>query len=235
MAVGCSPLQRGASGDGIASTAQPDVLITVPSMPVVVNGAAMPLLYTDTGYDAPQVWYQLNAPEGKANKVQAVTILAETPTNWEWDLNLSASPKEVDVRMVSLGDHNFTAATYALPSVDDAFTPLVVEKDGSVPETWLVRRFTRLDYFRTIKILLEYREPMPAMFAKGFTLLNPEEIAALQAFGARAEKAFHVQFDLTTIEPVSSVYDVANVKTMEFTNILGTMSPKAQPLDVDIR
>lgn len=228
--VGCAPLLRGTSGDGLASTAKPDVLITVPSMPVVVSGAANPEIYTTVGYEAAQVWYQLNAPAGAANKVQTVIMIAETPTDWEWNLNVTPALEVADVRGAAFGGQTFEGATYLLPSDKDAFTQIVVQRDGSSPQMWLARRFTRLDNFRTIKLVLEYREAMPAMFANGLNTFNPDANAVLLAFANRAEKAFNVQFDRATVPLFNTKRDVPGVKTMNLVTLMGMMEPKNQPL-----
>ncbi len=225
LATGCASLQRGTAGDGLTSTSQPDVYITTPDLTVVASAAANPNLYTSIGYRGVQMWYQLSAPKGKINEAQAVTIISKVPNGWEWELDLSASLNDVSTGTVTLGDRKFTVATYILEADDNAFTEMVKEKEGSAPEKWLARRFTRLDYFRTVKLVMDYREPLPAIFDNGFDLMNEEQVKILNEFAARAEKVFNVQFDLKNEMEVHTQYGVEGVSTRDFAHMLGMMRP----------
>lgn len=226
LATGCASLQRGTAGDGLTSTSQPDVFISTPDLTVVTSGAANPNLYTSVGYRPVQMWYQLSAPQGKANNAQAISIIAKTPQNWEWELDLSASINDVAQGTADLDGYTFTVSTYILDADKNAFTTFVEEKNGSSPEKWLARRFTRLDYFRTIKVVMDYREPLPAIFENGFDLMNDEQVKELNAFAARAEKIFDVQYDVKHGMEVHTQYGVAGVTTRDFEHMLGMMAPK---------
>ncbi|MFI3271327.1 MAG: DUF4851 domain-containing protein [Pseudomonadota bacterium] len=225
FATGCASLQRGTAGDGLISTSQPDVYITTPDLTVVTSATANPNLYTSLGYRGVQMWYQLSAPNGKANEAQAVTIISKTPQGWEWELDVSASINDVSKGTMTLGDRKFTVSTYILDADDNAFTDMVKEKEGSVPEKWLARRITRLDYFRTVKLVMDYREPLPAIFDNGFDLMNGEQVKVLNEFAARAEKVFTVQFDAKLDTEVHTQYSLPSVNTRDFEHMLGMMQP----------
>lgn len=225
LATGCVSLQRGTAGDGLTSTSQPDVYITTPNLTVVTSAAANPNLYTSIGYRAVQMWYQLSAPQSKANEGQAVTIIAKVPQGWEWELDLSANLHEVATGTTTFDDRQFSTASYILEADDNAFTEMVKEKDGSAPEKWLARRYTRLDYFRTVKLVMEYREPLPDIFNNGFDLMDQAQVTALNDFATRADKVFTVQFDAKHDMEVHTQYGVNGVSTRDFAHMLGMMRP----------
>lgn len=226
----CAPLQRGVSGDALVSGAKPPVSITAPTMTPVVAGIATPQLYTELGFKAPRIFYRLYAPAGGPSQAQAVGMIAEVPEGWQWSLDLSVGLHSVDKGNAAFGGRDFEAATYIVEAADDAFAALP-QNAGKAPERWLARRFTRLEEFRKIKIVLEYREPLPAAFAGGLPT-GGSGYEQLSAFAERAQGVFAVTFGPTSTQ-VDDLRTAEGVSQRGFVGLAGRMEPDTRYLFTD--
>jgi hypothetical protein len=138
-----------------------------------------------------RVWlavYGAAAPQGAL----AIVAHAEVPQGWFWD-GASRRSFSVDPGVELLGDMGFQASTAIVSAKRDPFTALagVKEETDGRPTAWLVRQFMARANFDRDKIVLEYREPLPAELA-GKTTLEIPGTDLLRAFEQRARAAFVV-------------------------------------------
>ena len=96
------------------------------------------------------------------------------------------------VSYTHLGGESFYGSVRIVNGAKDPFAPLFAPEDQWASLDWLVQRFACLNDFRRSKLILEYREPLPASL-KGVSEV-PVYNEAVQAFRERAAKVFHVQY-----------------------------------------
>ena len=117
----------------------------------------------------------------------------------------------------------------------DAASPVAIVALSFVPSNawewwasldWLVQRFACLNDFRRSKLILEYREPLPASL-KGVSEV-PVYNEAVQAFRERAAKVFHVQYGEAPMPKDEAPY-IKTLNARYMGNFLGSMSVK-EPL-----
>ncbi|MEI3478719.1 MAG: DUF4851 domain-containing protein [Bilophila sp.] len=91
----------------------------------------------------------------------------------------------------------------------DAFAPLFADKDGQAPCAGLRNVTPRRDDFDRARIILEYREPLPASLegAAEVPLYDPE----VRAFSERAARVFAVQFGGSSAPAAPAPY----IKTLD--------------------
>lgn len=187
LAVACTPLRRGVQGDALVSQLRPPVTMRATALPLVSGGVLDAQLYTEVGFATARTHI---ATYGREDGPRVLTAIAEARDNWQWALDLSVRG-QMHAGRVELGGREFAAATFVLGGAKDGFTQ---DADG----LFLVRRFARLDEFRSVKLIVEYREPVKDMNA-GSLAFVPDE-AVLAAFEDRALRAVDVRFEAGTAE-----------------------------------
>ena len=194
LALGCVQAERRGVLDGAyISTARPAISVRAAQLPLLGNGRwHIQLADTDMVGGLPvRVWlavYGAGAPQGPL----AIVAHAEVPQGWFWD-GASRRPFSVDPGVELLGDVGFQASTAIVRGPRDPFAAFAgadADKSGQ-PAAWLVRQFAARANFDRDKIVLEYREPLPAELADQPTLEIPGT-DLLRAFEQRAREAFVV-------------------------------------------
>lgn len=121
----------------------------------------------------------------------AVVAQAEVPQGWYWD-GIMRRPFSVDDGVEVFDGVGYQACTYIVDSSRDPFGALVAGKtpEGR-PVRWLARGFAARYNFNDDKIIMEYREPLPA----GIESLSALPLGAadtLKDFEQRARETFSV-------------------------------------------
>lgn len=185
----CTPLRRGFEKEALVSPAQPPLTMRA-DLPLLAAGRIAPFVYTDNSLQSPETLVGVYGTN--AFSPMAVTILSEVPNRaWEWDI-LSYSMADGPITStVNFGGMTFEGSLHIVNGAKDAFSPLFMDKEEWGSLWWLAQRYACRVFFNQIKIILEYREPLPKSLQgmKEVPVYNTE----VRAFQARAEKIFSVQ------------------------------------------
>ena len=167
LCAGCvAGQQRGMYGNAYISTARPAIKVAARDLPLITAGRGSAFL-TNTSVVSGlpvNVWLALygKSPDGPF----AVVAQAEVPHGWYWD-SIMRRPFSINEGVELLGGMGFQACTFV---IDNRFDPFVAQawlgRDAKEvtqrPARWLVRAFAARCNFDEDKIILEYREPLPA-------------------------------------------------------------------------
>ncbi|MDY3809024.1 DUF4851 domain-containing protein [Desulfovibrio porci] len=192
MMVGCSAAQqRGMVGSAYVSTARPAIAVEAKNMPLLTAGRGSANLTRSSmaGGLPIRVWLAVYGA-GDISPM-AVVAQAEVPQGWYWD-GIMRRPFSVDDGVEVFDGVGYQACTYIVDSSRDPFGALVAGKtpEGR-PVRWLARGFAARYNFNDDKIIMEYREPLPA----GIESLSALPLGAadtLKDFEQRARETFSV-------------------------------------------
>ncbi len=198
LLAACTPLRRGFDGNTLVSPVRPSFSVSpCPdlSLPLLAAGQIRPFVYTASGYALPET---LAAVYGTTEKAPlAISVLSFVPNDiWTWDLPSYSYPDGPISSQVALGGEVFSGSLHIIEGEKDAFTPVVCGGDEEKRRIvrWLAQRYSRLFFFQQAKLILEYREPLPASLSR----FVPGEVIPVwneevRAFQARAEAVFCLQ------------------------------------------
>lgn len=218
----CTPFYRGFEGTMLVSPARPDVSAGVTDMPMLAHGQLAPFLNTDQGYQFPETFVSVYGTDA-ASPVAIVALSFVPNNNWEWDPLSFSGPLAQQNMGAVFGDESFYGSVRIVNGAKDPFAPLFAPEDQLASIDWLVQRFACLNDFRRSKLILEYREPLPASL-KGVSEV-PVYNEAVQAFRERAAKAFHVQYGEAPAPKDAAPY-IKTLNARYMGNFLGSMSVK---------
>ncbi len=222
LAVACTPLHRGFEGATLVSPARPDVALVAEGLPILAQGRLTPFLQTDNGYQFPETYLAVYGKDSRSPL--AIVMLALVPSNiWEWDPLSFSGPLAVQTAGAAFGGRSFYGNIRIVNGAQDPFSPLVAQEDQWASVNWLAQRFAVLEDFNKAKIILEYREPLPASLegAASVPLYNED----VQAFQARAAKAFSARFGGKLPAAAAAPYlDTLNTKYLG--QFVGSMAVK---------
>lgn len=215
----CTPLRRGFEKNALVSPAQPPLTVQV-DLPLMAAGRIAPFVYTDNSIQSPETLVGVYGTD--AASPMAVTVLSEVPSRaWEWDI-LSYSMADGPITStVSFGGMPFEGSLHIINGAKDAFSPLFADKGQWESLWWLAQRYACRSFFNQIKIILEYREPLPESL-RGMKEV-PVYNADVRAFQARAQKVFSVQPSYEGPE-VSAVPFIRSLNGKALGPFLGSLS-----------
>ena len=200
----CTPFYRGFEGSTLVSPARPDVSVSVVDMPMLAHGQIAPFLNTDQGYQFPETLVSVYGTD--AASPVAIVALSFVPSNaWEWDPLSFSGPMAQQNMGTVFGGESFYGSVRIVNGAKDPFAPLFAPEDQWASLDWLVQRFACLNDFRRSKLILEYREPLPASL-----------------------KVFHVQYGEAPMPKDEAPY-IKTLNARYMGNFLGSMSVK-EPL-----
>ncbi len=219
-ACGTKPLRRGLIASSFVSTARPTLVFTpVSGFKPDASGLTDVSPEADKGFPSARAWYAvysggnanaavLEATESEAvplplpgERARLVFLLSEvTHETWKWDMDVRPASPSLRAFSDSIGPLNFEEATFVLspgfqagdPRLPiDPFDGLFTDPGQPWRRGSLVRRYTALPEIQRVKIIIEYREPLPA----GFDAATPDvqdflPLDMLLAFERRAHAAF---------------------------------------------
>ena len=229
LLAACTPLYRGFEGAALVSPQRPDVTITVPSLPLMAHGQIAPFVRTDQGYQFPETLVSVYGTAAAAPF--AVVALSLVPNNaWEWDPLTFSGPLGQETPGALFGNEGFYGTIRIVSGEKDAFAPLFADKERQASLRWLAQRYAARDDFDRAKIILEYREPLPASLegAVEVPLYDPE----VRAFSERAARAFVVQFGGASAPAAPAPY-IKALDARYLGAFLGSMSLKSPLFPVD--
>lgn len=190
--LGCGQvLKRGMADNAYISTARPAISITANGMPLMAytNGVDN-LEWTGVLGGLPvEIWLAAYGTGGLAPL--ATIIQAQLPSGWIWDSDMSA-PFSIDHGSDVFNGQTYQAWTCLINPKSDPFSNLItaVQPDGQ-PQQWIARFFASRYNFNQDKIILIYREPLPADISS-LSALPLGRDNYLREFAQRARAAFTV-------------------------------------------
>lgn len=226
--TGCTSLMRGFNGNDLVSNGYPPVTITS-NMPLKLAVQFNPMVLSDMIFVNPQTWLAVYGAESQ-NSPMAVVAYAVTPNKYQWDMLTYSLPDGPVTSQVAFGGQTFSGSTHVLTGQNNHFAGVLgLTPEAAADRQWLVQRYALLEDFRKTKIILEYREPMPASLKElvaggniALHLANPE----VQAFLKRAEAAFTVDFAFSgTVPKAPWLAQNQGVSQINFVQFLGSLSP----------
>lgn len=221
----CTPFYRGFEGSTLVSPARPDVSVSVVDMPMLAHGQIAPV---------PEYGSRLPVPGNPCLRIRngrrvsrshcGPFLCAQQRLGMD-PLSFSGPMAQQNMGTV-FGGESFYGSVRIVNGAKDPFAPLFAPEDQWASLDWLVQRFACLNDFRRSKLILEYREPLPASL-KGVSEV-PVYNEAVQAFRERAAKVFHVQYGEAPMPKDEAPY-IKTLNARYMGNFLGSMSVK-EPL-----
>lgn len=238
-----APLMRGVgrAPDGLAQ----DVLYSNahPAMAVVPADGFMPVVHGATSVGVPldasltstvgaRVWYALHAGTAR----QLVASLAEVGDSLQWSLN----PRMIDrlgLRMlheetVFPAGAEMASYTYVRPAAKDPWMRPFAEHGKGWEGDVLLRQYTWWSMRDQVKVVVEYREPVPAETDLVYDRM------ALRAFNQRADAAFSLlRRERGDMLPSDGTYvreDEARVSQRLLAGVLGEAVSRTQKFGSDL-
>lgn len=188
---GCQSLQRGMLDGAYVSTARPALMVQVKDMPLFASGEGYAnVFWTGMLGGLPvQMWFALYGSGGLMP--MAIVAQAQLPSGWYWDA-LMSRPFSVDQGTAAFGGVTYDAYSYIVNPGADPFANFTEANgpDGQ-PQRWIARVFAARYNFNQDKMILEYREPLPAAISD-LTALPLGYDSFLREFATRARAAFNV-------------------------------------------
>lgn len=188
---GCagSALYRGMDADGaFVSTASPSVAVQpAEGFKVVTSGKTLCRVPVEDSFNTlitADVWYALAAKDG----AQLVSVLGECDSDWVWGVRAVGVDFQ---RLPVLYEYNGVESdsamlrVYVRPGRLDPWMPMFRQSGGGWDGDVLVARYEWLGGADQDKLIVEYREPAPAM-PETFAVRTAE----MGAFLDRAKAAF---------------------------------------------
>uniref|UniRef100_B8DP73 Lipoprotein n=1 Tax=Nitratidesulfovibrio vulgaris (strain DSM 19637 / Miyazaki F) TaxID=883 RepID=B8DP73_NITV9 len=232
----CAPLTRGVSGKDVVSSSRPPVVVRpAAGFDLLGSGAASPVLDTELGLRHADVGWAFYADV--ARERQLAVVLSETPDGWQWELDVSSPWHEVRRDVYATGPARFAGATFLMPASADPFALMLPAPPAQHADEgqwrWLVRRYTQLFDFRAVKLVVEYREPIPA--GVGEQLADALDAgqqpagraaALLGEFEARSRAAFSVlAYPEGGLAAEGFAHDSSRVHVRKLAGMAGRMEP----------
>lgn len=185
------------------------------------------------GGQSARVWYALHVgPDGKGQLVADIAALNNV--GWEWSLNPMFTErrglKMLREEEIPRYGVQFTALTYIRPVARDPWMPAFAMAGGWEGPV-LVRQYTWWALARQVKVVVEYREPVPEEHIE-------DHPAALRAFEDRADAAFRLlrreEGDTLPESIEKAVSRVPGVSARLLGEVLGEVQPSLRSRDDSI-
>lgn len=184
-----------------------------------VTDVGVPMNASLTATTGARVWYALHADRGR----QLAASLAEVGNAWEWSLNPGMTDRQglpmLDEGEAAKAGVGLTTYTYVRPAAKDPWMPAFVVAGRGWEGDVLLRQYTWWSMANHVKMVVEYREPVPA---EGNLRFDP---SALLAFETRADDAFRLlrkeQGDALPADVARARRDEARISPRLLAGVLG--------------
>ena len=189
LVCACSGGVQGMAGDVFVSRG-PAYTVQARDLPLRTAGQVLASVSPDTslfGVTVP-AWLAVYGGQN-AEQPLAVVAHASVPIGHYWEA-VSPLPFSTSAGVAVLGDMELGACTFVAGEARNPFAGLTPADATGAPRQWLVRHMARRFAGDQEKLILEYREILPAEYAN----LDDLEVRGtyLRAFNKRAEAAFVV-------------------------------------------
>ena len=192
LTAGCNAAQqRGMLGSAYVSTARPAITVEAGNMPLLTAGRGTANLTRSSMMGGLPIDVWLAVYGAGASGPLAVAAQAEVPQGWHWD-GIMRRPFSMNEAVEIFDGMGYQACTYIVDGSRDPFGALVAGKtpEGR-PMRWLARGFAARYNFNSDKIIMEYREPLPAGI-ESLSALPRGAADRLNGFEQRAREIFSV-------------------------------------------
>jgi|GEM_PF-321871 len=234
--LACSPLMRGFVNNELVSTGYPPVAIKT-SLPPLVEGQGSAFIITGNSMLTPDFWLGVYGAGDFASPM-AITIYATAPNGYEWSPPTASYVDSNVIGTAEFGGQSFSSSIRVVRAAADPFALLVLPqetlKKSGADMYWLAQRYSDMsaNFWKT-KIILEYREPLPAGMAPNmdprFSLATP----AVQEFMKRAEAAFQVSFERKEGSVPRAPYIGKNIRQRYLGDFIGSLQ-EVEPIGLPI-
>ncbi len=190
-----SPSGAYVSGNTFAHVGYPPVAVTA-NAPFTLfgNGRLWVTLYNqDSLLTRPLASFDYavfgDGSSGPVTRHAHMLFVQPTEDIWAFQLESFKNFGTLSLSKQDFGRLTWTMQIMELPAEGDWFSALWQENGRSVPETWLVKRFSATPS-RNTRLVAEYREPWPECLPPGLTDLFMVSRSCLKEFQDRADAAF---------------------------------------------
>ena len=218
--------EAGGAAEGVLSSNAHPAMAVLPAAgfePVAhgVTDVGVPLNSSLTATASARVWYALHADKTGAR--QLVASLAEVGNSLEWSLNPGMIDRQglpmLNEGAASRAGAALTFYTYVRPAAKDPWMRPFADHGKGWEGGVLLRQYTWWSMANQVKVVVEYREPVPAGADLSY------DPTALRAFEERADAAFTLlrkeRGDLLPSDVTRSRRDEARVSPRLLAGTLG--------------
>ena len=234
LMAACTPLMRGFNNHELVSTGFPPITISSP-LPPLTEGQGTAFIEGSSLLISADYWLSVyNA--GDFASPMAIAVYTTAPGGFEW---ASSSASFIDYPVIGTADfggQSFNVSVRFARAKNDPFAPLVIPaeklKESGDQMHWLACRFVDMsaNFWKT-KIILEYREPIPANMNPAMDIKIYMGTQEMHDFMARAAKAFEVAFVCPDISIPRAPYVGKNINQRYLGKFIGTLQ-YIEPLDM---
>ncbi len=236
-----APLMRGVGreaggvAEGVLSSNAHPAMAVLPAAgfePVAhgVTDVGVPLNGSLTATASARLWYALHADKTGARQLAA--SLAEVGNTLEWSLNPSMIDRQglpmLHEGAASRAGVDLTSYTYVRPAAKDPWMRPFADHGKGWEGGVLLRQYTWWSMANQVKVVVEYREPVPADTDLNYDLM------ALRAFEERADAAFRLlrkeRGDTLPSDVTRARRDEARVSPRLLAGVLGEAVGGVRPL-----
>ena len=154
--------QRGVVDGRYVSSTRPAISVGVNnSLPLTAAGRGNAYLKDDVLISGLPINMWIATYGNAQTKAMAVIAQAEVPPNWFWDGDMRR-PLSINEAVEVIDGQDFQACTFTENRSRSPFARIAASATDSGPEVWVVRAFAARFNGDRDKIILEYREPLPA-------------------------------------------------------------------------
>lgn len=161
---GCTPRRLGASEQEFYAGGRADIFLAVsPPLALADSGRFSGRVPADSSLSPfSEFNYAVFAPKGEGTISRHVHVLMGELDNahWRWEMETWTLPGAFSYAKTRQAGKDWTVQVLITPASTDWFSALWTVNQRSVPEYWLVKRWSATPEPR-IRLVAEYREPLP--------------------------------------------------------------------------